>query len=128
MLTHKNDFMCITGIPHKLSERGTYYEMITDSDEYRRYKEGADKQLALWLEGTSTVNQWHDNPDFWESCPDLGESGEPVWPLEQRQLFVNSGPEVREQMCMMVLSGVIQSLDIAKDVYVAGNVSTETVN
>lgn len=114
--------MYITGIPNRLSECGQFYEPIKDSEEYRKYKQCSDEQIRLWLQGTSTMNQWHENPDYWESCPDFSNEGQPIWPLEQRQLFINSSNEVREQMCMMVLGTLLKDINLDKEIYVSGNV------
>ena len=119
-------FIC--GIPYFLSEDNINWEVDKNSDEYKRYKEKSNYQLEQWLLGNSIMNDWSENPDYWESCPDFSNEGSPIWPLELRQKFIESSTEVRYELLVNSLSILLN--DITPDIktYIADDNNLNTIH
>ena len=60
------------------------------------------------------MNDWSENPDYWESCPDFSNEGSPIWPLELRQKFIELSTEVRYELLVNSLSTLLN--DITPDI------------
>ena len=121
-------FLC--GIPHTLSDCGEYYEADKNSEEWKKYRTGVDYQTEQWLLGNPIMNKWHENPDYWESCPDFSNEGSEIWPYELRLKFINSSDEIQQEMCMMSLSNMLAEELPDLNLYIANTSSTEltTIN
>ena len=115
----------IVGIPHALSPCGEYYVMDKTSSEYKKYKAGVDHQIEQWLLGNSIHNNWHDNEEFNECCPDFSCCGGQLWPENLRHKFVNSDQETRQQMLMMSLGSTLATAT-SRDIYISGQINNKS--
>lgn len=125
----ENKITYITGLPHNLSLDGKNYIVDKESEEWKKYKQGLDYQTEQWLLGNPITNKWHDNPDYWESCPDFSNEGAEIWPYELRVKFIKASEEVQTEMCMMSLGGVISEKIPDLNIHLPGIQNTNnTVN
>jgi hypothetical protein len=97
----------ILGIPHILNSEG-YWAADKDSEQYKRYKKGVEHQLEQWLAGNPVHNNWDNDPNNSECCPDFSCCNKQLmWSEKMRKAYVEH-PELRDEMGATALFEMLQ--------------------
>lgn len=117
----------IGGLPHHLE--GDCWVVDRQSEIYQTYKRGSQHQLEQWLAGNPIHHKWGDSRECEECCPDFSCCDKSLmWDEKTRRAFVEH-PELRDEMCMMAIAGLLNKDDLLKDVEIVGLTRpNETVN